>query len=1143
MKPIELPPGTDATLFTGVPPAAYGAWLASMLEKSPGPWVILGPNMGALEALAQDFRAHQTLTHAKNPLQPYFFPEAAQEDALPKQRFEIDCDRLTALSKLLEISSKAWSTTPCILFSTPAAVVGACPTTQTLGTKKITLLKGKSIDFESLKVSLNTDLGYDHEVLCEAPGQYAIRGGLIDIYPPNADRPYRVDLFGNEIESIRPFDPSTQRSSGNSISQLTLAPLLYSANSVQTAAFWNYLKGPVRWVVPWSTTLAMEAPKHLKAPTTIDLPYATLKDLIDARSTDQRDAWYGLTELDTGESGLFGKTAARVELTFESLEPYRPGVHTDLGLERMEIEREQRERFLNQVLQWQQSGHKVIFACNNKGELKRLQEYLEENPKLNALLKADFSQVNLREGLRVYWGQEPCPLSWSFLEGFIGFVVLTDAEIFGRYRNTVPKQKRRSEAQHKAVDQLLDFSELVDGDHLVHLQHGICRYRGLQDINVRGSRETVISLEFEDSVLLHLPLHESHLVTRYVGFQKASPRLAKLGGNTWEKTKRAAEKASFDFAAKLLQVQAQRADEPGFAFSEDYPWQQSFEAAFLHTETPDQLKAIQAVKADMESSEPMDRLLCGDVGFGKTEVALRAAFKAVMDGKQVAVLVPTTVLCQQHFNTFRERLADYPVSVEMLSRFRTPKQQKAITEALKKGKVDVLIGTHRLLSKDITFKDLGLLIIDEEHRFGVRHKEQIKELKAHVDVLAMSATPIPRSLYMALVGARDLSVIETPPNDRLPIQTIVKGYDLKLVEQAVRYEIERGGQVFYLHNRVSTIEAVAQRLEELIPDLKVAVGHGQMSETQLERVMTQFVEGKHDVLVSTTIIESGLDIPNCNTLIIESADRFGLAQLYQIRGRVGRFNRQAYAYLLLHRHARVVEHAHKRLSALRQHNQLGAGYRIAMRDLELRGAGNILGKEQSGHIAGVGFDLYCQLLRQSIARLKSQDPLAGLIRCHVRLDFVHLGEGIRTEKDSSHENDFKALKSKELEAFKSEIIDACIPETYVGETRLRIDTYRQLAMAGSRSEVESIEQALEDRFGPLPPNVQALIWLSKIRCAAEKKEFVGIETEGNQLKCQCLRSSRGNFLKRGGRFPRLTQQDPFLKLQEILKFIENHRVV
>ncbi|MGH7946944.1 MAG: DEAD/DEAH box helicase, partial [Opitutaceae bacterium] len=660
-------------------------------------------------------------------------------------------------------------------------------------------------------------------------------------------------------------------------------------------------------------------------------------------------------------------------------------------------------------------------------------------------------------------------------------------------------------------------------------------YRGLTKLDTAQGLREVISLEFDAHVTLHVPLQESHLISRYVGLSKAKPQLGRIGSNRWEKARQAAERATIDLAAELLGIHASREAQPGYSFPADTTWQKEFEASFPFTETRDQLRAIQETKVDMEKTRPMDRLICGDVGFGKTEVAIRAAFKAVQGGRQVAVLVPTTVLAQQHVNTFRERMAGYPIAVEMLSRFRSRAEQKKILAATAAGQVDILIGTHRLLQRDVIFKELGLVIIDEEQRFGVKHKEVFKRMRATVDVLSMSATPIPRTLYMALTGARDLSVIETAPTNRHPIQTIVKTYDEKVVVDAIHFELRRGGQVFYLHNRVQTIDLVAARLRELLPDVKIGIGHGQMHADKLEEVMTEFVAGRYQVLVSTTIIESGLDIPNSNTIIIEGADRFGLSQLYQLRGRVGRFKHQAYAYLLLHRHTRLLEVARQRLTAMRQHNQLGAGFRIAMRDLELRGAGNLLGAEQSGHIVGVGFELYCQLLRQSVARLKGEKTAAA-IRANVKLDFVFVGErGSRSANEvgdsdaarGRHVDGYTAIKDAEKEdAIEVARIQARIPSAYILETRLRIDFYRKLAMADSIATLKQIDSDLRDRFGKYGDEIRALLFITEIRIRAEQKNIISVETESGRLKCLRNSGRRDDWVQVGTRFPRLTAPKP-----------------
>ncbi|MEC8778017.1 MAG: transcription-repair coupling factor, partial [Verrucomicrobiota bacterium] len=749
-----------------------------------------------------------------------------------------------------------------------------------------------------------------------------------------------------------------------------------------------------------------------------------------------------------------------------------------------------------------------------------MQEILKEESSL-ARLKTRFIPIGLSEGFACI-----SPFANEHFGCFLkddskGLALSTSREILGRERSRRPMRSRKAHVQRKEVDQALDFSELVDGDYLVHHQHGICRFCQMGKIEDADSAEEAITLEFDDGIILHLPLQESHLLSRYVGLKKAKPKLAKLGGKAWAKTKSEAERAALDLAADLLRLQATRQANNGFAYSPDDQWQKEFEDAFPFTETVDQQKAIDQVKRDMEAEEPMDRLVCGDVGFGKTEVALRAAFKAVMDGKQVAILCPTTILCQQHLNSFRERMIDFPITVDMLSRFRTGRQQSKILEALRMGSLDLVIGTHRLLSKDVSFKDLGLLVIDEEQRFGVQDKEAIKKLKASVDVLTLSATPIPRTLYFAMVGARSLSAIETAPVNRLPIRTEVLHKSDDVLLKAINAEIRRNGQIFYLHNRVKTIRSVARKLETLFPKLRIAVGHGQMSEDELEKVMTDFVAGEFDILVCTTIIESGLDIPNCNTIVIEGADKFGLSQLYQLRGRVGRFTRQAYAYLLLNRHLTVSDQAKKRLSAIRQVNQFGAGFRIALRDLELRGAGNLLGSEQSGHIAGVGFELYCRLLKESVSRLKG-DEISLRPSAVIRLDFL------------SPLGDIKAKDSMKA-------LEACIPESYAAEPRLRIEIYRKLAQFQSTDEVKEYGEELEDRFGTPPDEVRALLMETEIRCLCEEANFDKLEVKQGEIFLRLVRKAGDKnlkFLRLAGKIPRLSSKTPLLKLKELIAFLK-----
>ncbi len=615
---------------------------------------------------------------------------------------------------------------------------------------------------------------------------------------------------------------------------------------------------------------------------------------------------------------------------------------------------------------------------------------------------------------------------------------------------------------------------------------------------------------------LYVPVSEAHLVSKYVGAGKFCPPLHTLGGTRWAKTKAHAEAAVRDVAADMLAVQAARSLQEGHAFPADTEWQREFENSFVYEETPDQWRAIVAAKKDMEAPKPMDRLVCGDVGYGKTEVAIRAAFKAALGGKQVAVLVPTTVLAQQHFNTFTERMAEYPVRIELLSRFRSRRQQAQVVKALAAGSVDIVIGTHRLLQSDLEFKDLGLVVIDEEQRFGVLHKERFKQLRMMVDVLTLTATPIPRTLHLALAGARDMSTIETPPQDRLPVETIVAQYDERLIRDAIQREINRGGQVFYLYNRVLDIEVVGQRLRALVPGARIAVGHGQMHSDQLEEVMTTFVNGESDVLLSTTIIESGLDIPNANTIIIDRADRFGLSDLYQLRGRVGRYKHQAYAYLLLPRHAGLLTDARKRISAIKQYSSLGSGFKIAMRDLEIRGAGNLLGAEQSGHITAVGFELYCQLLRKSVQSLKGEKS-PPRVEVQVRLDFVALNPDGAGQAASSGTHGAVAA----------------LPAAYIPEAQQRIEMYRKLAQAADSEALRQLKTELRDRFGPLPEPVELILKIADLKIAAAARGVTIIECKEDKL----MLTRHNDFVMAGGKFPRLRKTSPGARVGEIKRLV------
>ncbi len=983
--------------------------------------------------------------------------------------------------------------------------------------------------------------GYEPEAQATQKGELALRGGILDVFPLTSPRPVRVEFFGDQIESLRPFDPITQVSCGT-VESVTLPP----------AGEWGFLKHAVETQPAADASLADATPQPAAALLLEHLPPRTVLVLCEPELLAERAREYAQqlpaddpfhVDWATVLQLAAERGACRIELSevsepaeagdgpvFVSLEAWRP---VNERPPEWPVAEAQRREFFHQLHRWLRQGHVVHVFCNNEGEQRRFQEIWQELG-LDASagpLTGEPSQTHPADRLQPHL--QLGTLTRGFLCEPAKLVVVTDAEIFGRYR--VPRPRRlklaRSATMRSALD--LDFAQLEPGDLVVHVQHGIGRFLGLKTLPASPARAApggtdqtagteCLVIEYaprrpgEAPPRLYVPLSEAHLVSKYIGAGRARPPLNTLGGTRWRQTRARAERAVRDIAAELLAVQAARESHPGHAFAPDQPWQREFEAAFPYEETPDQLRAIEETKADMERARPMDRLICGDAGFGKTEVALRAAFKAVMDGKQVAVLVPTTVLAQQHFNTFRERMADYPIRVELLSRFRTRRDQQRVLHDLARGSVDIVIGTHRLLQDDVVFKDLGLVVIDEEQRFGVLHKEKLKRLRALVDVLTLTATPIPRTLYLALAGARDMSTIQTPPQDRLPVETIVCEYDEQVIREAILRELNRGGQVYFLHNRVLTIQTVAQRLRQLVPQARIAVGHGQMRSEELEEVMTRFVNGETDVLLSTTIVESGLDIPNANTIIIDRADRFGLSDLYQLRGRVGRYKHQAYAYLLLPRHARLLTEVRKRLSAIRQFSHPGSGFRIAMRDLEIRGAGNLLGPEQSGHISAVGFELYCQLLQQSIAALKGQ-PVRPRVEVALRLDFLEAGgPGAEVSGPAGPERP-----------------RACLPHDYVPEPQHRIELYRKLAQAGDPAALKALRAEMRDRFGPLPPPAERLLQVYELKLLAARKDISRIEVRDDRL----LLLRKGDYVTLGGRFPRLSRKQADARLKEIKKIL------
>jgi len=749
-----------------------------------------------------------------------------------------------------------------------------------------------------------------------------------------------------------------------------------------------------------------------------------------------------------------------------------------------------RNLFLSQLDDWKNDQWTIGLIAPSKAEQHRFLEVIDRK-------KSEFVCIEGR-------------LAKGFVAPHLKLVLLSTLEIFGRQHLPGARQKEKL-AQQRNSAALAGVHELDEGTLVVHADYGIGEFIGL--IDGEGGREE-LGIEYHNGATLHVPIDQSHLVSRYVGIGGGTPKLNKLGDKRWKKARKVAEAAVLDYAAQLLRLQAERDSKTGRAHPADGQWMQEFESAFPYTETPDQHKAIEAAKIDMESSRPMDRLICGDVGFGKTEVAIRAAFKAVTGGSQVAILVPTTVLAEQHARTFRERMSDYPVRIDVMSRLQSPAEIRETLEGLESGKVDIIIGTHRLLSSGITYKKIGLLVVDEEQRFGVRHKELLKERFRLIDVLTLSATPIPRTLYLSLMGARDMSTIDTPPPNRLPVQTSIVAYDERLIRDAIRRELTRGGQVFFLHNRVGTIEYMKEKIEDLVPEARVVIGHGQMDKENLEQVMHTFVAGNADVLLATTIIESGIDIPNANTILIDRADRFGLADLYQLRGRVGRAGRRAYALLLLPSDLIAGGDAKKRLSAIKQYTELGSGFKIAMRDLEIRGAGSLLGTKQSGHITAVGFELYCQLLHQSIDQLqgKTKNLRAAAV---VKIDFLEFSETAHLEKGTR--------------------LPAFFPRTYGPDPEMRVAAYRQLASTQTEKELDQLAKDWRDRFGRSPAPVQAILEVNRIRIVASSKGVQSVEIKNDRL--MLIRNS-DYLLPADGKFPRLSSAKLTAKLKEAVHLIK-----
>jgi transcription-repair coupling factor (superfamily II helicase) len=896
---------------------------------------------------------------------------------------------------------------PVVVVATPAGLDTTLPAPADFAARTVRIGVGDRLERELLLEAFET-AGYERVETVVEVGQWSVRGGIVDVFVPSHPSPARLEFFGDDVESIRRFDPSTQRST-ESLDELLVLPLGGPAEDAPGGArLLDY--------VPAAAPVILDAPALLDETSEESPGRRPLRQVLGARPRValQLVAGTGVESvLDTQEVPRF--TGHFVQLT-------------------------------EALARWRAEGFTVRLVVADEHQAEHLRQILRDHD-LEVPIAAT---VEAPEALAIVAGE----LSAGIVISAVGLVLLTETEIFGARRRTL----RRPKYQRGAA--LTAFTDLEVDDLVVHEDHGIGRYLGLRTMSVGDRDGDFLLLEYAEGGRLYVPVERLDLVSKYLGGDAGAAKLDRMGGASWQRVKESVRAALREMAEGLLKLYAQRALAEGHAFTGDSPWQREFEAAFRFEETPDQLRAIEEVKRDMQTGRPMDRLVAGDVGYGKTEVALRAAFKAVADGHQVAVLVPTTVLAQQHWSTFTDRFGPFPARVELLSRFRSPKEQKTVVEGLRQGTVDVVIGTHRLLSKDVAFKKLGLMIIDEEHRFGVAHKERMKQLRASVDVLALTATPIPRTLYMSLTGARDMSVIETPPLDRLPIETVVRRFSKAVIKEALERELERGGQVFFVHNRVQSLVSMTRFIQELVPQARVIMGHGQMGERELEATMVRFVSGQADILVSTAIVESGLDIPSSNTIVINRADRFGLAQLYQLRGRVGRERLQGYCYLLVPADGRVDEQAQRRLRALQELTELGSGFKLALRDLEIRGAGNLLGAQQHGHIAAVGYDLYSKLLAEAVQELRGDRT------------------GIAVEP----------VISVQVEGF--------LPEEYVPEVNQRLAFYKRLAGAADPDELTDLRGELLDRFGPLPEPAQQLLDIVRIRIAARALGIERLEAGG-----------------------------------------------
>ncbi|HID78651.1 MAG TPA: transcription-repair coupling factor [Planctomycetaceae bacterium] len=1023
-----------AATLDGVWGSSCALVAAALARAAPGPVVVVSAQADQVDDLLDDLALFTRATAERFPAREVLPGEHVVHD-------EVFGDRVR-LVKLLASADR-----PRVVVASIQSLMQPVPTPQELAASSRWLAVGQQVDIDELCRWLATNRFHSTGAV-ELPGEFSRRGGIVDLFAPDWYHPVRVEWFGDQIESIRRFDLSTQRSLAR-LEQIDLTVLDPSASYRGQLA--DYLP-PETWFLLVEPDQVDEQARHylerLDQPDQMHSPGAIFQRVFQFPSV-------------TAAAVAASSLETMVSLEIELVERFSG----DIGKVREELE--------------EVAGQEeVILVCQTEAEVERLAE-MYSGTQVARQGRLHYAVGHLRCGFRLV--RE-------------GLILISSSQLFRRTEIQRPVRRRLG----KPID---SFLELREGDLVVHVAHGIGRYRGMQLLEKGEGVEEHLVIEFAGGTRVYVPSSKVGLVQKYVGGSKARPKLAKIGGRLWSRQKKNVESAVTDLAAEMLEIQAARASRPGIPFPPDTEWQREFDASFPFPETPDQVASIEAVKHDMSLSRPMDRLLCGDVGFGKTEVAMRAAFKAVDAGYQVAVLVPTTVLAEQHLRTFADRMAAFPFEIAVLSRFSSRRQQAETLRRLAEGAIDIVIGTHRLVSPDVRFRNLGLVIIDEEQRFGVAVKERLKSFRTIVDVLTMTATPIPRTLHMSLVGLRDISNLETPPEDRLAIETRITRFNPEIIRHAVLRELSRNGQVFFVHNRVADIEAVAGQLRQIVPEASLQIGHAQMAEHQLERVMLDFVNHRFDILLSTTIVESGLDIPNANTIFINEADRFGLADLHQLRGRVGRYKHRAYCYLLVDPRKHITPNAARRLRAIEEFSQLGAGFALAMRDLEIRGAGNILGTEQSGHIAMVGYELYCQLLEQAVRKLKHLPP--------------------------------RTFVDVELEL----PCQAYLPRWYVPDMRLKIDLYRRLARVTDGAELEDFHQELVDRFGPPPEEARRLVQLARLRLAAHGWQIRRIRKENQHLVFGYSSSERIRQLVRrtGGALRVVDERSAYLRLPERVK--------